>query len=225
MKKTSIKIPKFDNLRGVGLSSLDWSERSRLYSTVKRLSSTFDDEQLKSSSKNKIEVFCSCCKANFKVSKDRELLPQHNRKIETYEIIYVDKKPEKKYYKIDVLCTGGELVRLGKTNLDSYKLPTITHKKYFTLPTHDTVDVHVNDKLLLYCCDKVSYMNQTKNINNNKTKYSNDTIEYNLVEKTVSKINKTVKKQWYHGYIETTELYFTDGTKKSDYIILDTTII
>jgi len=224
MKKTSIKIPKFDNLRGVGLSSLDWSERSRLYSTVKRLSSTFDDEPIKTSSKNKIEVFCSGCNTTFKISKDRELLPQHNKKIDTVEIIYIDNKPQKNYLIKEVPCTG-VLVKPGKTNLESYKLPILSQKKYFTLPTHGTIDVRVNDKLLLYCCDIVSYRNQQYNNTVNKTKYSSDTIEYELVEKTVSKIIRNVKKKWYSGFEETTELYFTDGTKKSDYIILDTTII
>lgn len=65
-----------DDLRGIG--KLDWTESSKMHSTIKKLESTFDNDEgvLPLSKKtNKITVTCPLCKSKFKTNSGK--LPKH----------------------------------------------------------------------------------------------------------------------------------------------------
>lgn len=73
-KKNSIKIPKnHETLRGIG--KLDYTERGKLCSTLKRLESTFNDYELRKTPSKKKTVKCPGCGKKFKTNSGK--IPEH----------------------------------------------------------------------------------------------------------------------------------------------------
>lgn len=74
-KKNSIKTPNNDTIRGIG--KLDYTERGKLCSTLKRLESSFEQEVRKIPGKKNI-VKCPGCGKKFKSNSGK--IPQHYTK-------------------------------------------------------------------------------------------------------------------------------------------------
>jgi len=213
----TFNTPKDDTLRGTGYGKLDYTNSSKLHSTAKRVQSTFNDDQQTSKQKTK-SVFCSKCKNHFKIHDSKTDLPTHTKEVTKY-----DNHKTKPYVVITTYvnepCVGGEIVNLGNKNLEttiikSYKKITPT----LGLISFD-LEIKPKDNLL------VSYIVKNKK----HTKYNRpvDKEEIFLIELTVKSIVKSIKRGYrmsnsrtfkcYSTFVENIEVYFTDGSKLSDY--------
>jgi hypothetical protein len=75
--KNHIKSPKEDSLRGIG--KLGWTESGKTISTVRRLQSSFEDQETKSRGK-KDTIICPVCKTKFKINNINKI-PNHFQRI------------------------------------------------------------------------------------------------------------------------------------------------
>lgn len=221
----TIKTPKEDTLRGTGYGSLGWTEGGRMYKTAKRMEATFDDSDVRIGAKKegvkKIEVFCSCCKASFKVVEGKGL-PKHIRTTSTNVPVYEDGK----FVKYNVVkesfeCTG-EVVVIGKTIIETHKLPFV--KKFGNINISISIDVKAGDNLIIYC----TLYDNIRKYQSAKYNRPSDVIPYESIEKTVKQIVRTHRKNRYgynSGFNEIITIHFTDGTTDKDYHIKDAVII
>lgn len=141
--KNKIKSPKNNSLRGIG--KLDWTEGSKLHSTIKRLASSFENNtDFKTRSEKKVAI-CKICGKKFHLNNTSKI-PDHFEKRQSW--LFVPKNNN--------LCEGsdsrtitdnyvleeysGLQHKIGKNYIIDFSSPNITKiilevNRNYTLPT------------------------------------------------------------------------------------------